>query len=231
MRLIVYWVLVSLLLVLPLATSAAVSIGQTYWRVHQQRRYLETAVLSPALSAFVQQSGGLQAYLDRHYRYPPLADVIREQFEYPLSFRGYRRAIDGGIVLPIVLAYLVWPWVTALAMAIFRQTMHQARIGPLHVLRCAIYSADAGILLAFILIPLLHWIDPDTHWAALTFGGRMLHPAILWPLLVCEGVLMYRLMIAYKRYLTLPQAAMTVVASQLVVIMGMLTLYAVLLRR
>jgi len=47
--------------------------------------------------------------------------------------------------------YLVWPWFTYSVLRLFDQSMHRANVKPAHVLRCAIYSGDAGFVIGCLI--------------------------------------------------------------------------------
>lgn len=223
-RLILYWVLVSMMVVVPLLISASVPIGRDYYSIYQgrerQRTYLlQREQVDPILAQDIQLVG-IDAFLDP---YPSLREAI---YSSGVSDTQWRYVVY--VFVPMALIHLLWPWLSLGVMSIFRQTLRQTAIKPVHILRCTIYSADVGFVLGAIVCPVLLLVEPDLYFGV-RFGGVLLHPTILGLLLACEGVLIYRLMVAYKRYLGFPHAAATVVLSQIVVVLAFLTFYSILL--
>jgi hypothetical protein len=139
-----------------------------------------------------------------------------------------------GSIFPVLAGCLLWPWLTFLSLLVYRASLRQARIRPVHVLRCVIYSAD---LAALAIVPLYFalsvWNDPYllNRWQGqggwyfpfgLAIDATTLELGILMLLL-----LGYRLAIAYRRYLHFPHAAAAVLASQVMV--GLVLLKALFL--
>jgi hypothetical protein len=122
-------------------------------------------------------------------------------------------AVRGGAVFQV--AVLLWPWATLLSLMIFRISMRRARIKPVHVLRCVVYSFDAvfwwgwtWLLISAVLgtLAILHaewW-----YW----FQQYVLVAQLLWLLFTT-----YDLIIAYRTYLRFDHPIATVLASQLIV--------------
>jgi hypothetical protein len=113
----------------------------------------------------------------------------------------------------ITAAAILWPLATVAAMMVFRISMRRARVRPIHVLRCALYSADIFL------------------WAALAFAAAFLAFMLLQPgrvMSLDEGavgsgiaaaylVFAWRLVRAFKLYLRFDHAIATVVATQIIV--------------
>ena len=108
---------------------------------------------------------------------------------------------------------------------VFRASMRRARVRPVHVLRCVIYSADAAALAAAIVTVAWLVYDPwlsrarissATWWRFSSANGA------LWVIFALFIVLTYRLWIAYKRYLRFDHPLATAIASQIMI--GLLTL-------
>jgi hypothetical protein len=141
--------------------------------------------------------------------------------------RGFGWIGITNLVLPIIVAWVLWPWFTVAALQVFRRTMHQARIRSSHVLRCAIYSGDAGLL---VMIPVFAVLAP----LDLQFNGSFsilnffLSLPLLLTFLFALIVMTYRLSVAYRLYLRFPHAVATCIAAQLMVGLGMATCYALL---
>jgi hypothetical protein len=110
---------------------------------------------------------------------------------------------------------------------IFRETMRRARIKPEHVVRCAVYSCDAVILLAVPLWGLC--ISSAVHWGFLwSLMGQvhpLFHPYLVAFLLLALTLLTWRLATGYRMYLGFPDAISTCILSQVVVGLFLFTSY------
>lgn len=110
---------------------------------------------------------------------------------------------------------VAWPWITYLTLMIFRISMRRARIKPIHVLRCVLYSSDS-VLWAGILVTgttALAWAAAelqDENWIKLFSGVNAAVLAGFYLLVVA------RLGAAYARYLRFDRPWATVIASQVV---------------
>jgi hypothetical protein len=110
--------------------------------------------------------------------------------------------------------YLLWAVATCLSLLVFRISMRRARIRPVHVARCVVYSFDAIIwpgLAAFVatatviaLALLLSKRDFSLRWQAVAIAP--------W---VVIAVVEYRLVMAYRHYLRFDRPFLTILASQI----------------
>ena len=80
----------------------------------------------------------------------------------------------------------LWTWMTLLAFQVFRISMRRARVKPVHVLRCVVYSFDIGawlgILLALAAVVTI-WVQPwqpDSDYSGVVATSL----SILWWVLV-----------------------------------------------
>jgi hypothetical protein len=152
---------------------------------------------------------------------------------YPYSFRGtlvtaaqYRqmvipvlswdfvRATCGMGLLnrstdPSVAVVLLWPWLTLLSLLIYQISMRRAKIKSAHVLRCAIYGCDFGLLAVTLFAAASMQVGPNSSTAFIF--------VMIFPL-----VATYRLMFAYKLYLRFSHPLLTVAVSQIMVFLVML---------
>jgi hypothetical protein len=121
-------------------------------------------------------------------------------------------------------AILLWPWGTILALMIFRISMRQAKVRPVHVLRCALYSADvviwAGLSCALIMVA----------YGSMSAAGRTepFQPELFFfiVLAVTGGVFIRRLVVSYQTYLRFDRPLLTIACTQLIV--GLAWLWALL---
>jgi hypothetical protein len=112
--------------------------------------------------------------------------------------------------------YLLWAPLTLAALLVFRWSMRKARIGPVHVLRCTVYSFDVTVWvsLAYALVA--------TVMAATTMSFTIARDLFdLWVVSVgCALLWMtYRLYVAYKVYLQFDRPFATALASQTIVLL------------
>jgi hypothetical protein len=111
---------------------------------------------------------------------------------------------------------LLWPWLTFLSLMIFRISMRRARVKSLHVLRCVLYSADGLLWGGLCLVGTA---------AASSVSGEIENPGstvrILYTVAVCGSAVLVagRLCVAYDRYLRFDHPWLTVLASQVIVLL------------
>jgi hypothetical protein len=205
LRLLIYWLIIASFCVLPYLAVLGTRIAEidSYDRV-AQARWLTT--VSPLQKTIViRQYGALQAFLDQ---VAPL---------WP-SWRIMHRALFGfappTMLLPGLIT-LVWPWLTFAALMIFQISMRRAKVRPVHVLRCVIYSIDGALVISLLAGAYLLWqllsrsrVLPffyyQTSWAIYLSAGLL-------------ALLTYRLWIAYRKYLRFDHALATVTVSQIMV--------------
>lgn len=103
-----------------------------------------------------------------------------------------------------------WPVATLATLMIFRASMRRAKVKTFHVLRCVLYSCDAGLLLGLPIYLLLHavghhaYVDRDQ--LALIMIAAVIAPYTA-----------YRLACAYELYLNFDRPWATALSSQLIV--------------
>ena len=135
----------------------------------------------------------------------------------------YGPTIDLGHGMILVLAALmVWPWLSFLALNVFVQSMFRVRIDAVHVLRCVTYAAGvtfiAGIVATLLAAGLLVF---GVRWSRMDDLGMPVFAAavaLLW------GWVTHRLIVAYRLYLRFDRPVATVLASQVIVLLVMVTI-------
>jgi hypothetical protein len=101
--------------------------------------------------------------------------------------------------------FIVWPWFTLAGLLVFRISMRQAKIRPVHLLRTVIYSCDFGVLLGLALVACSTLdLRVSDGWVAMSGA------------IICAAVTTYRLTIAFRQYLRVHLPFATVLASQLI---------------
>jgi hypothetical protein len=230
-RLVLYWLLATLL-VLVLPAVDMLRLFRADALEHEARRSRMLAGMKRAISVAtgpnlqllqreLARVGGPQAWVDQ--RYPPamswafvrawLVGGENGDFNYlPGQWPTLRR------MLHVPLIYASWPWLTLVTLMIFRASMKRAKVKTVHVLRCTLYSCDAGVLLvplggllggtvAYSFVPALGGIGIDYRMvAALLFAGYT----------------SYRLAAAYALYMRFDRPAATALASQGIVLLFVL---------
>ncbi len=123
-----------------------------------------------------------------------------------------------GLFTPAVigppLLVLAWPWLSVAALLVFRLSMRQAKISPGHVVRVAVYGCDFGYLVAAavgVAVPVELY---PRGWRRAPDGVSLAYLALF-----CGGVATVRLSVAYARYLRFHRPVLTVLASQVMVVL------------
>jgi hypothetical protein len=122
---------------------------------------------------------------------------------------GFALAVGAALVL-----WIAWPFLTIGSLLIFTDSMRRANVRREHVGRCVLYSCDAG-LIAGVVAPSLYFLLGIDHHAVL---GAPTEIIVILSMLFCVFVA-FRLAHAYALYLRFPHAVMTVVLSQVVVLL------------
>ena len=154
----------------------------------------------------------------------PLAVVIylATLFQMSQVYLPWRAALDAAWVnvsaslFSIGGYYVLWALSTFAALLVFRISMRRARIRPVHVVRCVVYSFDAGLwatllVLAAALVGMPTMMLMGTRRPAMLVEGATVSvPYVLF------GVIFYRLTAAYKHYLRFDRPFLTILASQVI---------------
>jgi hypothetical protein len=118
-------------------------------------------------------------------------------------------------VLPVVVLYVAWPWVTFVTLLVFNQSMRRAGVKRIHVLRCVLYCCDAGV-----------WLVPSVVVLVAVLGGRHADgdplQTLFAALALFAGVTTWRLAAAYRLYLRFDRPLATALAAQLIVVLFLL---------
>jgi hypothetical protein len=119
---------------------------------------------------------------------------------------------------------LAWPWLTYGSLMIFQISMRRAKVKRDHVLRCVVYSGDIFLWLAIV-----HLVVNSARGAiAFAFGshasvapGPDETSVLIW--LCAWPVFIYRLIIAYWQYLQFRHVVATILLTQLIVFLFVVT--------
>ena len=115
----------------------------------------------------------------------------------------------------MAVACVAWPWLSLGALLISRSAMRRARIRPGHVMRCVIYSGDVFLVIGAVAV-VLAWVFQFPHLHSMQDQAIDARRAI-GGLAFLVVLFTYRLGVAYQRSLRLEQAWSTVLISQGVV--------------
>jgi hypothetical protein len=210
-RLLLYWLILAGLCALPYA----VYFGRIVVEVDQYSQNWRPKVVAQwsaaDRAAMAAQYGSVQAALDAMFPQLPSPRVVARALQW---------GAGSSILLPGLIT-LVWPWLTVAALMVFQASMRRAKVRPVHVLRCVIYSADACCLATACMVGAVVYAE----WLAARAGYIGIYQAVeltLWITLGLMLLLTYRLWVAYRKYLRFDHALATVVASQVMV--GLLVL-------
>lgn len=210
-RLVLYWFLQGLILAAFFVAYFGWSCKQIYGMQLSTRASIQAWIQQnpKAYQTAIAHFGSKEAYLDWEAPLPPSWRFFVQTYQYVPANR---------VLAEWIWVLLAWPWLSALALLLYRMSMRQAKIRPIHVLRCTIYGSGSSILLVgaivfvlalallFVYPPLWRFINEE--WAGL-IG------------LIAMGVaLIYRLSRAYRHYLRFSQATIAVALSQIVVILA-----------
>ena len=215
-RLLAYWLVASLLV--PLG-YAGVFARTCYWYAEEHNK--ERARMLASATSFYRtyaRMGRLrpntngaptaQAYVDTIAPPPGTPDY----FAY--VFRLYYER-EFGQHLDAVLISLAWPWLTLATLLLFQASMRRAKVKPVHMLRCALYTGDAApwLLAAALLVvpPLVYHFDLRRY---------MGHRDAVVSAALFAAVTAWRLAAAYRNYLRIDHPAATAVASQVIVLLS-----------
>ena len=217
-RLLLYWLVAASLVFVASLTHAGLSLFGTIRENEISRaasiKSLPAALATPSayqphLNAEVQNAGGMQAWVDA--RLPPTRsrrffDAWYRQYDLPMGLR-----------VPAIFAG--WPWLTFLTLMIFVASMRRAKVRPVHVLRCVVYSCDAGVWLIPLAAVTSFLNAAPTNPVAVQNGfarGGMVLVTIVLP-----AYTTWRLAVAYRLYLRFDHPMATVAAAQFIVALFM----------
>jgi hypothetical protein len=150
------------------------------------------------------------------------------EYLYPtrMSWTVVRRLLDdylSALTLPLLLVF--WPWAMFAVLMVFRWSMRRAKVRPIHVLRCCIYTSGTVVWLT-LAIPFL-MIGGTVLYQTMGVTFDTLATAGLWVFGGMLVLMVYQLSTAYRLYLRFDHSIATVVCAQVIVILTGLTFLAV----
>lgn len=210
-RLLVYWMLNTLWLALPILIILGI-LTIDVSRIHTAGRarlsiFFTTRAKPDSIQRIISSDGSIQNYLNRVYPTSALA-IFKSVTEY--------ESVQTGLLIFLGLS-LSWPWVSLLSLLVFQASMRKRKIRVMHVLRCVIYASE--VMCIGVILFSLHFgwrffsgasvINPEPVFAQLSLL-TMLSLVILGSI---------RLASAYKHYLQMDRPVMVIMASQIIVVL------------
>jgi len=230
LRLGLYWALALVPLVVVVASYYGLWFAQAT-ATTSSLRAINTASVTPSQrAALSQQYGSYNQFLDEFYPLPPSRRFFSNAWQE-----------EGWWTIHLATFWVVWPLLLFVTMLLFRISMRRARIRPVHMLRCVLYSYDAVFwlappLAAAVALKVLNWYGlfpsrmflptapiPRNHiWQ---YRPEFFTDILFWGGLVLVILTAYRLTVALRHYLRFDHAVATVLAAH--VIAAMLLVIAV----
>jgi hypothetical protein len=136
---------------------------------------------------------------------------------WEISAFALRRHEGFNFAIFLTVSWIIWPWLMFLALSVFQISMRRAKIRGIHVIRCLVYSYDIGAPLALVasaVTLLSFWVSTNGRLETL---DSPLVPLVVVGLL---SLIIFRLWAAYRFYLRFSHAFWTIVAAQLMAILG-----------
>lgn len=210
-RLLLYWVLTSVLLCIVLA--AKISLAVYRFEAEQASNNALTISRFPASDPRWQQQiaynyGSVEAYVA----------TTTHHFPERLVIHWVMSESDVAVFAITAIMWLAWPWITLAGLLIFQISMRRARVRAIHVMRVVVYSGDIAFWWALLLMGIgisnvvrfgLGRVPP---WLAPQPEPYLPYVATL---LLLVGT--WRIAAAYRRYLRFPHALLTAIAVQIMV--------------
>jgi hypothetical protein len=214
-RLLLYWVLATLLLPVGygamIVKTGAADAREAFARrndaVARAARYLTFHGKDPAGAAEFEDS---HAGSDGHSPHPVSLAYLRQvyRYEYAWTFPTHLR---------IALLYAAWPWLTLGTLLIFRASMRRAKVRGVHALRCALYCCDGALWLGTAAVISVPWL-----MQRLDLGRYIGYRHLALAALLYAAVTAWRLAAACRHYLRFDHPRATALASQVIVLLGVL---------
>jgi hypothetical protein len=199
------------------------SFRRTLWAGLRPGRFWRS--LSPAQPSFPRRLAAYAflslagAYAVSFTALSVLIAVLISQLNLPMGWPQASRSNPflevAGTLLQGAACFALWAAATFGALMVFRISMRRARIRPVHVARCVVYSFDACLAVALAVVAvaavsvvmLVLFRDQNGWRLATVLAGA---PFVLILLVI------YRLVAAYRHYLRFDRPFLTILAAQLI---------------
>ena len=139
-----------------------------------------------------------------------------------------------GTVARVAVVTAVWPWLTVVALLVFRASLRRAKVDARHVVRVAVYGCDAGLAMLVVTVAVYGprvLVEPFTSRGGVehawsygllgfswddqpfaTYGPLSVLAGV--PVAACAALAGYRTAVAYRRYMRFDRPAATAWAAQ-----------------
>jgi hypothetical protein len=210
-RLLLYWALAALPLVVAVFAEQGASLRSHAGEIVALRAKVTRNVQTDVSSAawVTRQYGTLAHYLDESWPTAPSWGFFRNFYRH-----------GPGPYAWLALLVLGRPWLTFLALLVFRISMRRSRIKPVHVLRCVLYSSDQMLWVGLLVAGIVAYEAYVLLSLGVPLPGaefRFLGPLAAGILATVWSV--YCLASAYRHYLRFDHPLLTVLAAQVVVVL------------
>jgi len=218
-RLFLYWFLASAMLLFAAATPLAVTAAAINAQQRQFHRDIIRQFTSPQWNRDPRNAAVTRSLIGMYGSVQKYADATaRTDWRYALR----ASLSDGASVAIPFLTVAAWPWLTVAALMVFRISMRRARIRPVHVVRCVVYSFD-GVFWLGVLSLLLAPVAAALMLSGGMFGQGFVPLAVTLLYLAAFLYMAWRLTVAYRLYLRFDHPVATVLASQVIVALFVVT--------
>jgi len=208
-RLMLYWAIGALLWFVLVAGQLARSIAALDNRAaaNQVAAAATMKRYSPAIQAGILKSYGTpQAWAAAAYpRWPHWRYLLEAPF-----MRAMRTMLFAAGL------WLLWPWLTMAGLMVFQASMRRARVRPIHVLRCVIYTGDLALWAALLML-VVKFGELSRNGLIGSVWDDGMADTVLTFSAVLMAVATYRLAMAYRHYLRFDHAIATAVVVQVMV--------------
>jgi hypothetical protein len=217
-RLRIYAFMICLSILLP---SIAFTLGLLHaeWSVMAENRRVLITRMNTARTGFAPNPTLTPRYID-HYAPAPTLAVVMSQSQSEQAFKGSMQAHA---------FMLLWPVLSLVSLMIFQVSMRRARVRPIHFARCVVYCADvflwgnALIAASVVALPIRRMLLGKPHSfprSDYNIAATFITGAVLL-------IFMYRLIIAFKKYLRFDHPISTILATQFIVLLTMMVIFVI----
>ena len=179
-----------------------------------------------------------------HHRFPlRLRHLELAQLEIPADahamhrlfiIRAVLRSFGFGrglaVVLTVGLVPVSWPLLTLAATMVFQISLRRVRLRQIHLVRCVVYCADVFFWAILMICGLLTWFTwqrlnlPPGAVARSFVNEEFVGLMIFLSITAMIPIFVYRLIIAFKRYLQFDHPIATVLTTQLLAFLAGVTI-------
>ncbi len=205
-RLVIYWLLCSgLMMLLPLAQAFHLGADLARSNAYGRLFFISAAGANPA------SAQARQLYMSANLPLPPSRRFFGQYWQ--LLQRQYLSLASVGLG-----SIVTWPWLTLAALMIFQASMRKAKVQRAHVLRCVVYSADVSVLYMVLTMLAITYVIAS---AFLQHRPEVGDYYAFWLLILLWVMRLDKLVSAYRKYLQFDHPFLTVLASQIIVVLAM----------